>query len=441
MNGKAPATFEQGLPSSALPPPLPPRGSGVKQQQQRPQPVIQDDLFNELDSALAEAEATSSMLFKKKSPGEKKPITPLAPALQGALSKLSRQDDNSRFFASDENVPEQLQGFIETPSFASLNHASASNASNTLPPPLPPRPRGGEKKSSELPPLPQKTTGKEQMADVNEKPFLSTSSSAFVQNKKENVLESAFQQQELQQQQQQQQQQRQKQEEMQRQQQQQQQQPQQLELQQRQQHEIQRRQQEQQERERQEQLQREQLANQQQASLTQTSAVVLNEVYEAQVQHAAYMAMQAQIESGVTFSSDSEQQQAYYQYYAYYTQYYQQMQQQQEQHAEAEQQNYTNLQYDTQETQAIITSLQTRAEQSEAALQAARQELEQTKHTLEATSASASSQAVEITGLKKELAILKAREELNKKELLAAQQKGSSGTISGTVRLSQLICG
>ena len=93
---------------------------------------------------------------------------------------------------------------------------------------------------------------------------------------------------------------------------------------------------------------------------------VLHEVYEAQAQQGAYLAMQAQVDSGVVFVSQEEQQAAYQAYYAYYVQYYLQFQEQQiQQHMQQQQQQMMLLQQQQQQQQQQQPQLQQQQQQQQ----------------------------------------------------------------------------
>ena len=137
----------------------------------------------------------------------------------------------------------------------------------------------------------------------------------------------------------------------------------------------------------------------------------LNEYFEAQTQQAAYLALKAQVDSGVVFTSAEEQQEVYQAYYTYYFQYYLQQQQQYEAQQVTQEVSSTEL---TSEMQTDLLNMKIRAETAEAYVQQLEKDLLTANQKLVATTSTAESISMkfssEIASLKAELSAAKQRE-------------------------------
>ena len=298
------------------PPPLPPRNPNMRQHQQLKPIEVTDFVadFNKKGSKLKtnrHATALSSVSVEgesEKNHGEdpRMPLhtsslyssshavssssvdqtLPPSTGIKGALNRLSEADNESRQFPEGEILSEELQRFINEPSFAklvektSVGTSSSSSSSNDLPPPL--LPERNKHDSGVIIDVSEQKTDKFNMkgakeSETSKKPPRSTTNLKMVQRKEdikyitsESIQSSVT---------------------------------------------------------------SVMIAGDDISSssspvenASSSSVKSLSPEYESQAQQAAYQALQSQIENGVIYNSEEEQKTVYFAYYNYYTEYYLQLQ-------------------------------------------------------------------------------------------------------------------
>jgi hypothetical protein len=353
----------------------------------------EDDPFNDLSAAISEAENSSNIFKKSSKPPSSSsssvsnnnnnnnaaaaalPKQTTSQSLHGALAKLSRTDEESRHFMEEE-VPDHLKDFIEAPTFSSLNSFDVEDS----------------RKSSVTDPFGSFTLQPSQPSQYND-PFAFNDSIDNIQQVNTPQNKS----------------------------------PEQYIQQARSKREAESNQLDQQKNNmivdtsynsqsssmNQPQQQPQPQPQPQNPSTINNSPLTspppnpqplthLSPEYDAQAQQAAYFAMQAQLEQGVVFNSEDDQQAAYQSYYIYYSQYYLQIQQQAQSQEHQEYYDRAHV-----ETQAMIDQLTLRAQEAEANLNKCQQEL------LLANQKLASSGSIEVANNEKYKELEASRKELN----------------------------